>query len=84
MNHYNVSFNNNVNTVYIMSPVLFAHLSNINEFNNLNCETYPEHITLFLSDYLTHSQKIYILDASSDDEALNLLRSFGVNFTHDM
>ena len=38
---------------YIMTPELFAKLSFVRGFNNMNGETYQSHILLILNSYLS-------------------------------
>ena len=66
-----------------MNENLFKQLSNVRGFNNLNGNTYQEHITIIFDKILTNSQKTIILRESTGGEALNMLDIFGIKYTHE-
>ena len=67
---------------YIMSPLMFRHLSYTNGFNEMQGKTYQEHITIALYEYLTDEQRKEIKKSSSPEFALTILKKY-VNYTHE-
>jgi len=73
----------NDNDNYIMAKNAFQNLSFIRGFNNMNGNSYQEHITIIFEDRLTQEQKDEILSENDSDKALCMLKSYGINYTHD-
>ena len=57
-----------------MNPELFYSLCNVRGFNEMNGETYQEHITIILDKYLTEDVKEKILASETVEEALSEIR----------
>ena len=71
------------NTVqYLMSPEQFNGLSRVRGFNNLNGETYQDHICIILDEYLNENQKNIIKSYNNIEEALKYLSNI-VSYTHN-
>ena len=66
-----------------MNENLFKQLSNVRGFNNLNGNTYQEHITKIFSNELTYDQRTKILRESTAEGALKLLEEFDIDYTHE-
>ena len=69
-------------THYIMTPSLFHQLSQISNFNAVNGNTYQEHILLIAGDRILEDLHPQIKATISEEQALAVLTSHGVPFTH--
>ncbi len=72
-----------VNETYIMNPSLFTQLSSVRGFNDMNGKTYKQHILMVFEDSLSHEEKDKIMATETDEESLEVLKSYGINFTHE-
>jgi len=71
------------NKVYfLMSPGQYYHLSSVSGFTNWNGKTYQEHIIINFIDIFTNNQKLEIEETESTNEALELLQTWNINYTH--
>ena len=77
--HYNMS---DVTENYLMSPELFNNLSYVQGFNNLNGKTYQDHIVIILGEILSDEYKEEILKATTPSQALAILDTAGIKYTH--
>ena len=58
---------------YIMTTELFNSLCNVRGFNDINGQTYNEHIIIILGNLLDEETKESILKSETSAEALKLL-----------
>lgn len=65
---------------YIMAPEMYYSLTRVSGFTECNGETYKEHILIIFNDKLSEKERLYILEAGSDDEALSRIP---FKFTHN-
>lgn len=68
---------------YIMKPTLFNNLCNVHGFCNMNGNTYQEHITIIFKDKLNKIQKSIILNVDTPSNALEKLKEYDIDFTHE-
>jgi hypothetical protein len=69
--------------MYLMSPELFNQLSCVRGFNNLNGQTYPDHVILILSEILTSSQKDEVKKCENEQDVLDYLKNQMIEVTHN-
>jgi acetylornithine deacetylase len=68
---------------YLMLPALFNNLVLVEGFSIDNGSTYGEYIALTLCKLLTEDQIKILKQTVLPEYALNLLRTFGISYTHD-
>ena len=69
---------------YLMHPNLFAQLSFVRGFNEMNGETYQSHILMVLEDRLTADDKLIIMVTRTPEDALEAVTKLGIEYTHEM
>jgi len=74
--------NKNEQDVYLMSQGQFNNLSTVRGFNDLNGNSYQEHICIILDEYLNNDQCTKIKNFQHIENALNFLATI-VSYTHD-
>ena len=62
---------------YLMHPNLFAQLSFVRGFNEMNGERYQSHILMVLEDRLTADEKLIIMGTQTPEDALEALTKMG-------
>jgi mannitol/fructose-specific phosphotransferase system IIA component (Ntr-type) len=67
-----------------MHPSVFKQLSKVGGFSNVNGDTYQKHITIILDKSLNDKQIEEILNCKTDEEALELLKTFKIPYSSEM
>ena len=67
---------------YIMTQALFNQLCQVSAFNDMNGKTYQEHIIVVAGDRIPKELHKTILNAADGDEALNILTTNKIPWTH--
>ena len=70
--------------MYLMEPALHYQLSCVSNFNVLNGKRYLDYIIIRLSGQMTVEQQTSIVNATTANEALELLKKMNISYTHEM
>jgi hypothetical protein len=68
---------------YLMTPEQFDSLSCVRGFNEMNGKDYKTHMTIILESRLKYGQISEIMATETIEEALSLVKSYGINITHN-
>ena len=68
---------------YLMTPEQFESLSYVRGFNEMNGIDYKTHITIILENRLKYGQISEIMATNNPEEALTLVKSYGIKITHN-
>jgi hypothetical protein len=66
-----------------MTPDQFESLSCVRGFNEMNGKNYKTHMTIILESRLKYGQISEIMATETIEEALILVKSYGINITHN-
>ena len=67
---------------YLMHPNQFYDLCNVHGFNNLNGDTYVEHVVIILN--LDGELKEKVLVEDNYDDLMNILKNNNIEITHQV
>ena len=70
--------------MYLMEPALYTQLSCVSNFNVLNGKRYQDYIIIQLGKHMTVEQQTSIVNATTANEALELLKKMNISYTHEM
>ena len=68
---------------YLMTPDQFESFSCVRGFNEMNGKNYKTHITIILESRLKFGQISEIMATKTIEEALILVKSYGIKITHN-
>ena len=68
---------------YIMEEAMFNQLCNVRGFNNLNGNTYKEHIIICMKNRLSEELQNKIVNAKDGNGALSILNENNIYYTHE-
>lgn len=62
---------------------MHVQLSYVRGFNKMNGDRYQDYIVMCMEDKLNEEQKTAILQTRLAEEALDVLRNYNIEFTHE-
>ena len=68
---------------YLMHPDMHVQLSYVRGFNKMNGDRYQDYIIMCMEEILDEEQKTAILQTRLAEEALDVLRNYKIEFTHE-
>lgn len=68
---------------YLMHPDMHVQLSYVRGFNNMNGDRYQDYIVMCMEGKMTNEQKTAVLQTRLAEEALDVLRNYNIEFTHE-
>ena len=68
---------------YLMHPDMHVQLSYVRGFNKMNGDRYQDYIIMCMEDILDAEQKTAVLQTRLAEEALDVLRNYNIDFTHE-